>query len=755
MAMLHDTKAEFIEQVLAHVRERLPQGKAAQMAAFASEYYRLTAPEDLSERDSLDLYGAVMAHWNLAQRRAPQECKVHVYTPQVEEHGWQSPHTVIEIVTDDMPFLVDSVSMEVTRHGYAIHLILAPAVNVRRDAQGQLLEVLPPDVAPDDTFTEALLHVEIDQQREPAVLDELRQDLVRVLGQVRAVVDDWQKMRQTLQEIAHEFDTNPPPVDHEEVAEARALFTWLEDENFIFLGYRAYDLLSENGEERLRAVAGSGLGILRDTRARLVSQDLANLPAEASVLLRSRDLLNLTKGNARAPVHRPSYMDYVGIRRFDADGHVVGEWCFLGLYTTAAYHGHPRDIPVLRHKFNRVLARAAFRPGDHYQKALVDILETYPRDELFQITEDELFEISMGILHIGERPQVRLFLRRDPYGRFLSCLVYLPRDRYNTENRLRIQQILQQQLHGVSVEHAAYVTESILARLHITIHTNPDDVPAYDVRAIEKRLAEATRSWTDNLQVALLDQCGEEVGSRLFQRYRDAFPTAYRAEFPARAAVPDITRIEQLSGGLLALSLYRPLEAPERSLRFKVLRCEQPMTLSDILPVLETLGVEVVDERPYAIRPKDAPAVWMYDLGLVYAGEGELDTDHVKALFQDAFAQAWRDNIETDGFNRLVLRAQLSAREIAVLRAYSKYLRQVGSLFSQAYMERSLSNHPRIARLLLELFRMRFDPAASKNAQAEAKLVEDIEYALDAVPSLDEDRILRSFSAPDTGDSAD
>jgi len=746
MTTLHDTKTEFHERVLAHVRERLPQGKAEQMAAFASEYYRLTAPEDLSERDSLDLYGAVMAHWNLAQRRAPQESKAHVYTPQVEEHGWQSPHTVIEIVTDDMPFLVDSVSMEVTRHGYAIHLMLAPTFNVRRDAQGQLLEVLPPDAAPDGMITEALLHVEVDQQREPAVLDELCQDIVRVLGQVRAVVDDWQKMRQTLQQIARELDTNPPPIDQEEVAEARALFAWLEDGNFTFLGYRAYVLLSENGEEQLRAIPGSGLGILRDARAGLVSQDFANLPAEASVLLRSRDLLNLTKGNSRAPVHRPSYMDYVGIKGFDADGHVAGEWCFLGLYTTAAYHEHPRDIPVLRHKFNRVLARAAFRPGDHYHKALIDILETYPRDELFQITEDELFAIAMGILHIGERPQVRLFLRRDPYGRFLSCLVYLPRDRYNTENRLRIQQILQQQLHGVSVEHVAYVTESILARLHITIHTNPDNVPAYDVRAIEKRLAEATRSWTGDLQAALLDQCGEEVGNRLFQRYRDAFPTAYRAEFPARAAVPDIMRMEQLApGGSLALSLYRPLEAPERSLRFKVLRCEQPMTLSDILPVLETLGVEVVDEHPYEIRPNDAPAVWMYDLGLVYAGEGELDTDHVKALFQDAFAQAWRDNIETDGFNRLVLRAQLSAREIAVLRAYSKYLRQVGSLFSQAYMEQSLSNHPQIARLLLELFRTRFDPAASKNAQVEAKLVEDIEQALDAVPSLDEDRILRSF----------
>src|SRR6266516_305470 len=746
MSIFNEAKTEFLEQVLAHVRDRLPQGKAAHIAAFASEYYRWIAPEDLIERSPLDLYGAAIAHWNLVQHRAPQECKVHVYTPQLEEHGWQSPHTVIEVITDDMPFLVDSVSMEVTRHGYAIHLILAPIINVRRDAQGQLLEVLPPEAAPGDAITEALLHFEVDQQREPAVLDELRQDLVRVLGQVRAVVDDWPKMRHILQQIARELDTTSLSIDQEEVAEVKALLAWLDDGNFIFLGYCAYNLLPEDGEDRLCAVPGSGLGILREADTSPVSHDFATLPSEGRTLGRSRRLLTLTKANARSPVHRPSHMDYVGIKRFDADGHVLGEWHFLGLYTTAAYHAHPRDIPVLRHKFNRVLTRAAFSPGDHYHKALIDILETYPRDELFQIAEDELFAIAIGILHIGERPQVRLFLRRDPYGRFLSCLVYLPRDRYNTENRLRIQRILQQQLHGVSVEHTAHVTESILARLHIIIYTDPDDVPAYDVRAIEKRMAEATRSWTDDLQAALLDQCGEEVGNRLFQRYRDAFPTAYRAEFPARAAVPDIMRMEHLAPGSgLTLSLYRPLEAPERSLRFKVLRCEQPMTLSDILPVLETLGVQVVDERPYEIRPGERPAVWMYDLGLIYTGEGELNTEHVKALFQDAFAQAWRDDIETDGFNRLVLRAQLSGREIAVLRAYSKYLRQAGSLFSQAYMEQSLTRHPQIARLLLDLFRTRFDPAALKNAQAEAQLVEDIEHALDAVPSLDEDRILRSF----------
>jgi glutamate dehydrogenase len=748
MALLHDAKAESIEQVLAYVRDRLPQDQAAHFAAFVSEYYRWTAPEDLFERNSHDLYGAAMAHWTLAQCRAPHECKVHVYTPKMGEHGWQSPHTVIEVISDDMPFLVDSVSMEVNRHECAIHFTVHPVLRVRRDAQGRLLEVLSPDAASgaEDVITESFIHIEVDQQREPAALELLRQGVSRVLEEVHAVVDDWPKMRETLRQIARELGQEPLPLDREEVEEARALLEWLNDGNFIFLGYREYDLLSEDSEDRLCTVPGSGLGILREGGSRPVSRSFAALPPAVRKLARSRHLLTLGKTKGQAPIHRPTAMDYIGIKRFDASGQVTGEQRFLGLYTTAAYNAHPQDIPVLRRKFDRVLARAAFPPGGHDHKALIDILETYPRDELFQISEDELFETALSILRLGERSRVRLFLRRDPYGRFLSCLVYLPRDRYNPENRLRIQEILQQQLHGVSVEHTARVTESVLARLHFIIATDPSNIPAYDAQKIEARLAEATRSWKDDLQAALIEECGEEVGNQLFQCYRDAFPTAYRADFPARTAVQDIQRMEHLAAGSdLGLSLYRLHEAPDRVLRFKILRREQPIMLSDVLPLLETMGVKVVVERPYAIRPRERPAVWMYDLGLVYAEEVELETDHVEELFQDAFAQAWRGEVETDRFNQLVLGARLPAREIAVLRAYSKYLHQAGSPFSQAYMERSLAGHPQIARQLLDLFRLRFDPAVNKSTQAETRLVEDIEQALDAVPSLDEDRILRSF----------
>ena len=454
--MLHTTvKTESLEQVLARIQERFPKDKVAQIATFASEYYRWIAPEDLTERSPSNLYGAVIAHWKLIQRRGSRESKVHVYAPQYEEHGWQSPHTVIEIATNDMPFLVDSLSMEINRHGYTIHCIIAPIISVRRDEQGQLLEVFSSDANAEGTNTELHLHIEIDQQLEPALQDELQQNLVRVLEQVRTVVEDWPMMQQILQQSDHELGMITAPIDQEEVTEARALLTWLKDGNFIFMGYRTYDLLTEDGKKRSCAVPGTGLGILREGQTRVTSSDpdLSKPPSDTQTLDLSAYPLILTKTNSRAPIHRLSYMDYIGIKRFDANGRIIGERRFLGLYTSTPYHAHPQDIPVLRRKFNHAMARSTLPPGGHYYKALSDILETYPRDELFQISEDELFTIAMGILRIGNHPQVRLFIRHDPYSRFLSCLVYLPRDHYNNTNRLCIQRILQQELHGVSIEH--------------------------------------------------------------------------------------------------------------------------------------------------------------------------------------------------------------------------------------------------------------------------------------------------------------
>ncbi|HZB59496.1 MAG TPA: NAD-glutamate dehydrogenase [Actinomycetota bacterium] len=738
-------KAEILQQIVAAINEKVPEDRREQVEEFARQYYGRLAPEDLLELDPDDLYGAVLAHWRLAHRRQPGEALVRVYSPRFEEHGWRSKHSIVEIVTDDMPFLVDSVAMELNRNGLVIHLPIHPVVVVRRDEAGGLVEVLPPDA--EDGVPESYLHFEVDRQSEPDVLDRLRSEVERVLEDVKASVEDWAGMREQVRTILEELDERPPPVDEAELAEARALLEWIEDHHFTFLGYRSYDLVQEKGQDMLRPVAGTGLGILRQGQSKPASGSFAKLPPEARRLAREPHILVLTKANSHSTVHRPSYLDYIGVKRFDEQGEVVGERRFLGLYTSAAYNRNPRDIPVLRRKVTKVLERAGLPRYSHDWKSLLNILETFPRDELFQISDDQLFETAMGILRLEERRRVRLFMWHDDYGRFVSCLVYVPRDRYTTTVRRRIEVVLHEAFPGANFDFQVWLSESVLARLHFIIRVPPGEMPSYDAKDLEAKLATVTRSWSDELHSLLLELHGEEEGNTLFSSYGEAFPAAYLDDFPARNAVYDIQRMEDLAErGGLNMNLYRPLEAPPGTLRFKLFWADRPLPLSDAVPMLEDMGVEVVEERPYELHPPGQGPVWIHDFGVTYTGDGDVDLGRVRDVFQEAFAAILRGEAESDGFNRLVLRAHLTWRQIVVLRAYCKYLRQTRLAFSQEYMEQALAGNPQIARWLVELFESRFDPTQPDGAEARAaKLRERLADSIDQVANLDEDRILRSF----------
>jgi glutamate dehydrogenase len=738
-------KAEILQQIVATIHEKVPEDRRDQVEEFARQYYQRLAPEDLLELEPEDLYGAVLAHWRLAHRRQPGEAKVRVYSPRFEEHGWRSKHSIVEIVTDDMPFLVDSVAMELNRNGLVIHLPIHPVIAVRRDEAGGLVEVLPPDAG--DGVRESYLHFEVDRQSEPEVLDRLRAEIERVLADVKASVEDWSAMREQVRSILAELDERPPPIDDDELAEARALLQWIEDHHFTFLGYRSYDLVQEDGQDMLRPVPGTGLGILRQGQTKPASGSFAKLPPEARRLAREPHILVLTKANSHSTVHRPSYLDYIGVKRFDEQGQVVGERRFLGLYTSAAYNRNPRDIPVLRRKVAKVLERAGTPRYSHDWKSLLNILETFPRDELFQISDDQLFETAMGILRLEERRRVRLFMWHDNYGRFVSALVYVPRDRYTTTVRRRIEAVLHEAFPGASFDFQVWLSESVLARLHFIIRLRPGEMPSYDAKELEAKLATVTRSWNDDLHALLLELHGEEEGNALFSAYGEAFPAAYVDDFPPRNAVYDIQRMEDLAErGGLNMNLYRPLEAPPGTLRFKLFWADRPLPLSDAVPMLEDMGVEVVEERPYELHPPGQGPVWIHDFGVTYTGDGEVDLSRVRDVFQDAFAAILRGGADSDGFNRLVLRARLTWRQIVVLRAYCKYLRQTRLAFSQEYMEQALAGNPQIARWLVELFESRFDPTQPEGAEARAEqLRERLAESIDQVANLDEDRILRSF----------
>ncbi|MEG8281225.1 NAD-glutamate dehydrogenase [Streptomyces sp. AHA2] len=782
---LDEAKAELLERA-ARVAENspvgghLPTGSTGEetpdapqapdresLLTFLQRYYLHTAPEDLSDRDPVDVFGAAVSHYRLAENRPQGTANVRVHTPTVEENGWTCSHSVVEVVTDDMPFLVDSVTNELTRQGRGIHVVIHPQFVVRRDVTGKLIEVLPTPATgavdlPHDAHVESWIHVEIDRETDRADLKQITADLLRVLSDAREAVEDWGKMRDAAIRLAEGLPDEPIPGDlpGPQVEEARELLRWLADDHFTFLGYREYQL---RDDDSLAAVPGTGLGILRADpqhaaeESHPVSPSFERLPADARAKAREHKLLVLTKANSRSTVHRPSYLDYIGVKRFDAEGNVIGERRFLGLFSSAAYTESVRRVPVIRRKVEEVLEQAGFSPNSHDGRDLLQILETYPRDELFQTPVDELRAIVTSVLYLQERRRLRLYLRQDEYGRYYSALVYLPRDRYTTAVRLRIIEILKEELGGISVDFTAWNTESILSRLHFVVRvpqgTELQQLSDSDKERIEARLVEAARSWEDAFAEALNAELGEEHAAEAMRRYAHAFPEGYKADHNPRAAVADVVHLEQLNteaGEDFALSLYEPVGAAPEERRFKIYRTGDAISLSAVLPVLNRLGVEVVDERPYELRCSDRSVAWIYDFGLrmprAQNGGGDYLGDDARERFQDAFAATWTGKAENDGFNALVLSAGLTWRQAVVLRAYAKYLRQAASTFSQDYMEDTLRNNVHTTRLLVSLFEARMSPDRQRAGhEIVDALLEEVDAALDQVASLDEDRILRSF----------
>ncbi|MFI6292964.1 NAD-glutamate dehydrogenase [Nonomuraea sp. NPDC050790] len=720
--------------------------------AFLRVYYRHVAPEDLLDRNPIDVYGPAMSHKQLAEVRPQGRAVVRAFTPTLEDNGWDPGHSVVEVVTDDMPFLVDSVTMELDRLDIGIHLVVHPQMRVRRDMTGKMLGRGQED-ATGQMLVESWIHIEIDRQADPEVLKRLEADLQRVLADVRHAVEDFAKMRALAVQTAEDLTLNPPPLEPAEVEDSLDLLRWLADGHFTFLGYREYRLEDTDEGEALRSLPGAALGILRDDK--VGSESFSALPAEVRAKAREKQLLIITKANSRATVHRAAYLDYIGVKLFSPDGEVVGERRFLGLFTHVAYNESISRIPVLRRKLADVLEQAGLAADSHDGKDLIEILETFPRDELFQTSVEQLVPIAMGVLRLRERKQVRLFLRRDDYGRYISCLIYLPRDRYTTKVRLKMQELLLKALGGSTLDYSAMIGESALARLHVVVRGERGKQlppPRVDLEELESRLAAITRSWEDDLATALSEMTSEEEAPGLIRRYQSAFPEGYKADFPPKMAVVDLRRLEQLVGATdeVGINLYEPYDAAEGERRLKIYKLGAPISLSKVLPLIQRLGVEVVDERPYEVDRDNDPATknaWIYDFGLHYTPSAEVDRNDFKRLFQDALSALWKGEIQADNFNALVLSAGLTWEQVEILRVYAKYLRQAGTTFSQRYMERVLGGNVRLARLLVRLFEARLDPRRSDEVRADLveALTEEILGALDEVASLDEDRILRAY----------
>ncbi|HET8977906.1 MAG TPA: NAD-glutamate dehydrogenase [Solirubrobacteraceae bacterium] len=734
-----DLEQDLIESLGESVTRQLADEPPAAAREFVRQYYHWVPARDLADRDAAALCGAVVGHWRIARHRERGESKVNVYNPDPERDGWESPYTIIDIVSDDMPFIVDSVTMELSRQGVGIELIIHPVMRMVRDSAGELSEVLEHGSVAFGFVPESIIHVEVVRESDPERLGVLRAGIELVLEEVRAAVEDWAPMRARATALATELRRQAPPIDPHSLAEAREFLTWLADDHFTFLGYREYELRDADGGAELAVLDGTGLGILRGVPRVPVKP----LDAKRLDVARSAHPLVLTKANSRATVHRPSYLDYVGVKRFAPDGTVIGECRFVGLYTTTAYKASPREIPLLRDKVEGVLAHAAFPPDSHDAKGLIDIMESLPRDLLLQIDADDLFEIAIGILGLGERQRVRLFVARDQLDRFVACTLCLPRDRFHTENRMLAGRILAEEFAGDQVDWRLQLTESVIVRVDYRIHTPHGIAEGVDVAEVEARIARETRAWSDDLRAALVSARGEKDGLALYAQYRDAFPPGYRAESNAAQAVQDIADIEELSSGQgPILTTYRRPAEGDHLVRCQLLTATS-VSLSEVVPVFEHMGVRVVDERPYEVTPRDLSPVWIYDFGLLVDPEG---LQRAGDAFAEVFLGAWSGELEDDRLNGLVMVAGLTGRGIGIIRSILRYLRQAAVAFSDAYMTRTLLDNPEIAIGLVELFAARFDPDACDSERADG-LAQELETAIDAVQSLDEDRILRSFLA--------
>ncbi|QXH59623.1 NAD-glutamate dehydrogenase [Pseudomonas azerbaijanorientalis] len=745
------SKADFQHQLQAALAQHISEQALPQVALFAEQFFGIISLDELTQRRLSDLAGCTLSAWRLLERFDHAQPQVRVFNPDYERHGWQSTHTAVEVLHHDLPFLVDSVRTELNRRGYSIHTLQTTVLSVRRGSKGELLEILPKGTQGDDIQQESLMYLEIDRCANTAELNVLSKELEQVLGEVRVAVGDFEPMKAKVQEILTKLDNSQFAVDGDEKNEIKSFLEWLVGNHFTFLGYEEFVVSDEADGGHIVYDKDSFLGLTKLLRAGLTYDDL-RIEDYAVNYLREPTLLSFAKAAHPSRVHRPAYPDYVSIREIDANGKVIKECRFMGLYTSSVYGESVRVIPYIRRKVEEIEHRSGFQAKAHLGKELAQVLEVLPRDDLFQTPVDELFSTVMSIVQIQERNKIRVFLRKDPYGRFCYCLAYVPRDIYSTEVRQKIQQVLMDRLKATDCEFWTFFSESVLARVQLILRVDPKNRLDIDPLLLEKEVVQACRSWQDDYAALTVESFGEAQGTNVLADFPKGFPAGYRERFAAHSAVVDMQHLLSLSDkNPLVMSFYQPLGqvAGQRQLHCKLYHADTPLALSDVLPILENLGLRVLGEFPYHLRHSNGREFWIHDFAFTAAEGLELDIQQLNDTLQDAFVHIVRGDAENDAFNRLVLTAGLPWRDVALLRAYARYLKQIRLGFDLGYIASTLNNHTDIARELTRLFKTRFYLARKLTSDdlddKQQRLEHAILSALDDVQVLNEDRILRRY----------
>jgi glutamate dehydrogenase len=721
-----------IEQL---VDERLPPDRAEPVREFAKAYLRRLATEDDAHDDEA-LYHEVLGAFQLAAARNGAPIAVRAFNPTLAEHGYEPTGSVLETNTEDLPFLVDSVSAELQARGLGIVRVLHPIVGTERADDGAIARILPPSGAP---ATESVMHFELDRRLTPEELADLEDAVRAVLADVRRVVRDFPALRERVGHLVDEARQADARYDEDEVDEAVAFLEWLARDNFIFLGSRGYELV----DGALRVIPGSGLGLLDDESRSAFAKPV---PVESlDPRLRERalggDLLLVSKTNGLSPVHRRARMDYIGIRKIAPSGDVVGEARMIGLFTSKAYAEPASDTPVLQRKLRRVLASEDLIAGSHDYKAVVALFDSFPKDELFAAPTEDLRRAVVGLL--GLRPdQGRVMGRRDADGRSASVIVALPKGRYDAALLEKLRALLHKRFDADAVDAHEVFSEDERVRVHLTVHRSEGGLPEVSFRDLETEILELARTWDDRAREVLVARHGDERGRMLAKRWTARLPDSYKAAVAPGAAADDIANFELLFTGGQAFHVGVRNE-PHGLTRIGMYRLGGKVELSQAMPILEHLGLRVVEERPTRLQGGDGET-WLQDFGVLGPTDLPLDLDECGQRLADCIAAVWNGDAESDSLNRLVITAGLDWRRVTLLRAYRSYRQRIGSRFTERYQNDVLAANPHVIAKLIRLFELRNDPSQPRDEAAEARLRETILEDLEAVPSLDHDRILRN-----------
>lgn len=719
----------------------LEKEMVAMMASAISE-------EDLEYFDPELLADMVEAHWGMSKSRHKGEPKISIYCPVTEDSRHRK--TFIDIVSGDLAFLIDSVVAEINRHNLLIDLLIHPVLYTEYDKKGNLKKLQ--DKRDRSLLPQSHIHIQIKETLADEVLKELEQGLYTAMEDVFFANKDWKKMLERIKDSRDDLANAPIKRPLREIEQYCAFLDYVYDNNFTLLGYREYEFVERGGKIVSKTIKGRGLGVLNDEmKPAYISETEEGLPMNLQELRHRLDPVSISKTNRISTVHRRVPMDAIAIKTYNSKGKVVGEKLFLGLFTSVTYSRSVMSIPYLREKIEGTMEASGFIPGSHDRKALRHILEKYPRDELFQMSSKQLLDISLNILRLQERQRISLFMRPDPFGRYVSCLVYVPRDRFSSDLRKKMAAILEEKLSGKLGNFYTTLDDSVFARVMFVLNISQNTPPKYNKDDIEAKLQEAGQTWSERLNDALIDNLDQESRINLLSdKYGEAFPVAYTEHYRAMQAVFDIEKVETaLSQNSLQIDLYRSAETQDHQMRLKLYNPAAPVTLSDVMPILENMGLRAIAELPFEINPDgEDKSVWIHDFLLEMSNcDTKVVIKDIKKNFERAFIKTWYRGMENDGLNRLVASANMNWHEITILRTYVRYLKQIGYPFSRQYVEQALTLNPKISRVLVDMFKAFHDPENGDTSQEKAAgCALAIDHALQEVDSLDQDRILRSMT---------